>query len=314
MSLFIVLATIVIGGCGASGSSSMSLKDLKECLDQIKSANGVITKSALFSKIGEPEKVQSVGTDVFLYYRVREGMAQVVVFAPAWEGKVPREVPVKGASPAPDRPSNLVEWYIKQGGINPFTIREQVQGGYVEVAVLKNGQPTGVKSTVKTSPENPPPESEKITHHLRNEAPATDKNMEVLRAGDPPKQQPWPDDMAGYFAIRDKTGAMIHHVKYFLPGSTPGTDSYNRGLEKSRERAKEKVEAIAADLAARHREDNHVPQETLPDARKYAQEAIQNTLNEMAASAWEQHYSEWKKKNIQVDNEPHVIVKAINQY
>jgi len=128
----------ILGFLSTGCSPSLSLQQLKDKLEEIRKSDGVVTQRALYAAIGKPSKQQSVGEDVYLYYSVKEGMAQIVAAGPAWEGKVPTYVPIKEAGPTPERPENLVKWYLDRGGANPFSTKEEkVDIYHARVIVLR---------------------------------------------------------------------------------------------------------------------------------------------------------------------------------
>ena len=116
--VLILFFSTVLGGC----SPSYSLQELKEILKEIEAEEGVVSKSTLFSRIGRPESIQMLADDVYLYYRVKEGTAQIVGNSACWTGVLPKQVPV---GTPPEQPPDVIKWWMDRGGINPFSVRKE---------------------------------------------------------------------------------------------------------------------------------------------------------------------------------------------
>lgn len=292
-----VVGLVIAWQSGVIGSktSGKSLEQFKKELADISiEAQGeIVTKKALIDKMGEPEKVQVVASDVYIYYNIAGGMVQIISDQLAWEGGRGQKIQKAGVTrPKQPQGDELIEWYRKSGRAMPvYSIQERTTGSLLsEVVVLKDGQSVkrfSAKSSMTTTAcKNP-----RVVHKLKGEYTL-----------DPSK---YSSDFVGCFVIEDENGKFIGAVSYFSD-----TDS-------ERSKAQKKAEEEAAGLRKNYGEAESSFQYAVGDRKKDAQNYIDSEMRAIRSqgeSEWFRYIEQWEKDNSIVVKEPIVFIGKINMY
>jgi hypothetical protein len=107
----VVLSVVIVASLSAVGcsgkSSSMTIEEFKAKIGP--EGHGTLIKD-LYSKVGEPEKIQFLGEEVLLYYKVREGTVQVIGDKWSWENDTAESGSMRDGYEALPLPENMVTW------------------------------------------------------------------------------------------------------------------------------------------------------------------------------------------------------------
>ena len=292
-------------------SADMTFEEFKKELGAIAFNEWTVTRKALLQRLGQPEKTQVVGSDVYLYYPVNGGTVQIISNCSCWEKGSPQgfRVATPGATPAPKMPQGgeLIDWFARNGGKVPaYSIEEKRTGDLSAViVVLKDGQPVK-EFTAKPSTTTASCQSPELTHQLKGDI-----------SLDPRK---YPSDFIGCYVVRDPAGQILSAYCYSAPvGVTdkPGSANYNRLIDKAKIRAQQKAEEVVAGLKKNYSEKEAEFTSTVKgrqlDARRYIDTEM-SAVGFQARDRWIQFIEEREKENTTLITEPIVFINKINMY
>jgi hypothetical protein len=83
---------VAVTGC-SSGTSGLTYDQFTKALDELHPkvdgvgavGRGRVNKADFLKKFGQPQKMQVVDQDVYLYYSVKEGEVQIIIEKGSWE-------------------------------------------------------------------------------------------------------------------------------------------------------------------------------------------------------------------------------------
>jgi predicted Zn finger-like uncharacterized protein len=298
---------------GGTSSESFTFSDFKAELGKMAfytvSGGESIRKSDLFSHFGKPEKMQALGDDVFLYYRIKEGMVQVIGHLEFWEMEGDLEY-VEAGYNSPQQPVNIVEWYEKQGFKNPYTLKHKIESISKEKwEVYKDGNIFEEIEVPVSFGWKDGHKSCTITLHNHDKDGSIPENQL-------PKDLSNLNSEAECYIVRDDADGRI--LNYFIvswnPVDDPNSDYEKKRREGFRSDARKSAERYVAELKDNYASNLKRMEESRLETHDNAESFILHKHEEDAEEHWRQYDRQECERHTKKVKGPFLVVKSMNLY
>jgi predicted Zn finger-like uncharacterized protein len=292
--------------------NTLTFGEFKTAVESLGNNTGdIITQEMLFSRLGQPENTEVIDStrEVYIYYKVRDGNAQIVADLDDWLSERVRTYYASDNRPEPSPPNDdaLVEWAQKHGYKSPYTIKLKMENESLKTylgkyEVYKDGkfcEEFWFHGLPKGSFENIS-KSCKIVHHVKE------------RDGGIPEDQipiEYVSDIEHYqesYLIMDGSGTKIIRAIGISSG-----EEYQ--MPENRATALKSAKEIVANIMNRWDENVSTVKKQQKESQTKAEDFVKERIVKESRIIWDTYIEKQQEEKALKLKGPFLRIKAINK-